>query len=83
MTDNCVFCNAVKTEKELCECYKRKNYTEVFKAALIIENYHKEKLTGSYKSHSFDLNFCPVCGRKFEEDELCINNSDKEVEVSG
>ena len=70
--NNCPFCNSLKNQREICEDFKREKNTTKFDVALVQNSYYNNFPTGSASTSHFELNFCPVCGRKVEKDELTV-----------
>ena len=66
----CDFCKSLKRCKEDTEYYRRetdKSTTE-YTAALVSRNYLDGYPIGQFTHYGFQLNFCPVCGKKMDEE---------------
>ena len=65
----CKFCALMKQVKDTHDYYKKPNYTFEINVALVSNNYYKNDYTGSCTHHNQELNFCPECGKKINENE--------------
>lgn len=59
----CDFCNEIAEWKELRKEYDYKGIKDIFKCKLAIETYKGKRFTGTVTSKSYELRFCPMCGR--------------------
>lgn len=67
----CPFCNLLKQMKTIDARFSRNSANEynVYKAGLTQETYLNNERIGKITHQAFELNFCPVCGKKINQDK--------------
>lgn len=73
--DSCPFCKRLQEARELHEYFAKRDTrsgtTKIqFRAALIVDTYYNNERCGRTTDSSFELQHCPVCGKKTEGNEI-------------
>lgn len=63
---SCKFCDLLNLMKRLEENHNDLEYLIEYKAALISESYYKKQFSGQSTHDSYDLNYCPECGKEIK-----------------
>ena len=63
----CKFCKQLEQVKDTDRYYSKPNCKTEYKSAFLTYNYYKEYPTGTCTYGGYELNFCPECGKKINE----------------
>lgn len=66
--NSCPFCEKLAKLKDDAEYYRRPGDTSVntYSVALVQNTFYGDIPTGKLTNYGYDLNFCPVCGKKMK-----------------